>query len=98
MPGGTGDAFLKYQGFNYPGFVATSYADNDALSALAATGQNSVALDVENGIDGNNSTIVDDANYTVSLNDLSHTITDAVALGQSVMVRPLILPESSDRR
>jgi hypothetical protein len=81
---------LEYQGFNYPAFYNGGYENGDTLTALAATGSNSVALEDEYSIDVTTSTIVSDPNYTDSLASLGKTIKEAVADGQQVMVRPLI--------
>src|SRR5262249_6522882 len=81
---------LTYRGFNYVSYYNGGYEDADSLAALAQTGANSTALDLEYGINVNNSTVYTDANYTDSLNALGNTITEAVNLGLSVMVKPLI--------
>jgi VCBS repeat-containing protein len=81
---------LTMKGFDYPAFINGSYADNDSLSALDQTGANSIEVSLDYGIDANTDTVVQDSNYTDTLTDLGATIKQAVGMGLSVMVRPLI--------
>ncbi len=81
---------LQLKGFNYTSYYNGAYENADLLSSLVATGANTVALNIEYGIDVNNSTVYTDANYTDSLTALGNTIKEATADGLSVMVRPLI--------
>jgi hypothetical protein len=81
---------LTNQGFDYVAYYDGAYENADSLPALAATGANSVELSVEYGIDPHSSTVYADSNYTDGVNALGASIRQAVALGQSVMVRPLI--------
>ncbi len=81
---------LTLRGFNYTSYYNGAYENADSLSDLAATGANTVALNIEYGIDVNNSTVYTDANFTDSLTVLGDTIREATADGLSVMVRPLI--------
>ena len=81
---------LAYKGFNYVSYYNGAYENADSLPALVATGANTVALDIEYGIDVVNSAVYADANYTDSLTALAATITEAKGDGLTVMVRPLI--------
>ncbi len=81
---------LTLKGFNYVSYYNGAYENADSLTALAATGANTAALNLEYGIDVSNSTVYADTNYTDSLTALANTITEARADGLSVMVRPLI--------
>src|SRR5438876_392723 len=81
---------LALRGFNYVSYYNGGYVDADSLAGLAQTGANSAAMDLEYGIDVTHSTVYVDASYTDSLNALGSTITEAVGLGLSVMVKPLI--------
>jgi hypothetical protein len=81
---------LSYKGFNYVSYYNGGYVNADSLPALAATGANSAALNLEYGIDVQHSAVYADATYTDSLTALAATITKANARGLSVMVRPLI--------
>jgi Glycoside Hydrolase Family 113 len=81
---------LKLKGFNYTSYYNGAYENADSLISLAGTGANTVALNIEYGIDANNSTVYTDSNYTDSLAVLGKTIKEASADGLSVMVRPLI--------
>ena len=81
---------LTNQGFDYVAYYNGAYENADSLPALAQTGANSVELSLEYGIDPHSSTVYADSNYTDSLAALGASIRQAVALGQAVMVRPLI--------
>jgi hypothetical protein len=81
---------LTLKGFNYTSYYNGAYENADSLTALAATGANTAALNIEYGIDVSNSTVYVDANYTDSLTALANTINEARADGLAVMVRPLI--------
>jgi hypothetical protein len=81
---------LTLRGFNYTSYYSGAYENADSLSDLVATGANTVALNIEYGIDVSNSTVYSDASYTDSLTALGDTIKEATADGLSVMVRPLI--------
>ena len=81
---------LTLRGFNYTSYYNGAYENADSLSDLAATGANTVALNIEYGIDVSNSTVYTDASFTDSLTALGDTIREATADGLSVMVRPLI--------
>ncbi len=81
---------LSYKGFNYVSYYNGGYVNADSLPALAATGANSAALNLEYGIDVQHSAVYADANYTDSLAALGATIAEAKSRGMSVMVRPLI--------
>jgi hypothetical protein len=78
------------QGFDYVAYYNGAYGNDDSLVALAATGANSIEASLEYGIDPQTSTVYPDSNYTDSLAALGATIRQAVGLGLSVMVRPLI--------
>ena len=81
---------LTFKGFNYVSYYNGAYENADSLPALAATGANAAALDLEYGIDVSNSTVYVDPKFTDSLTALGTTIREASADGLSVMVRPLI--------
>src|SRR5258708_34216883 len=81
---------LAYRGFDYVSYYNGGYQNADSLSALAASGANAAGLNLEYGINVNNSTVYVDANYTDSLTALGNTITEARSLGLTVMVKPLI--------
>jgi Glycoside Hydrolase Family 113/FG-GAP-like repeat len=81
---------LTYQGFNYVSYYNGAYENADSLPALAATGANAAALDIEYGIDVVHSTVYADATYTDSLSALAATTTEATGRGLVVMIRPLI--------
>ena len=81
---------LQYQGFDYVSYYNGAFEDADSLAALAQTGANAVALNLQYGIDSVNSIAYADPNYTDSLDALSSTIQEALGYGRAVMVRPLI--------
>jgi GTA TIM-barrel-like domain len=81
---------LQYKGFNYTSYYNGAYEDADSLVALAQTGANAVALNLQYGIDSVASIAYADPNYTDSLDALASTIQEALGYGLSVMVRPLI--------
>src|SRR5437763_11249003 len=81
---------LAYRGFDYVSYYNGGYQNADSLAALAASGANAAGLNLEYGINVNNSTVYADANYTDSLTALGNTITEARSLGLTVMVKPLI--------
>jgi uncharacterized membrane protein YdcZ (DUF606 family) len=81
---------LTNQGFDYVAYYNGAYENADSLDALAATGANSVEASLDYGIDPQTSTVYADSSYTDSLSALGATIKQAVGLGLSVMVRPLI--------
>jgi hypothetical protein len=81
---------LLLKGFNYTSYYNGAYENADSLPALVTAGANTVALNIEYGIDVDNSTVYTDASYTDSLTALGNTIKEATADGLSVMVRPLI--------
>jgi hypothetical protein len=81
---------LANQGFDYVAYYNGAYSNSSSLDALDATGANSVELSLDYGIDPQTSTVYADSNITDSLADLGMEIRQAVALGLSVMVRPLI--------
>ena len=81
---------LQYKGFNYVSYYSGAFEDADSLATLAQTGANTVALNLQYGIDSINLIAYSDPVYTDSLNALSSTIQEALGLGLSVMVRPLI--------
>ena len=81
---------LLNQGFDYVAYYNGAYENADSLPALAATGANSVELSQEYGIDPHSATVTADSSYTDSLAALGASIRQAVALGQAVMVRPLV--------
>ena len=81
---------LTNQGFDYVAYYNGAYENDDSLAALDATGANSIETSIEYGINPQTSTVYTDSNYTDSLSALGATIRQAVALGLSVMVRPLV--------
>ena len=81
---------LAYRGFDYVSYYNGGYVNADSLAALAASGANAAGLNLEYGINVNNSTVYADASYTDSLTALGNTITEARSLGLTVMVKPLI--------
>ena len=81
---------LANQGFDYVAYYNGAYSNSSSLDALDATGANSVELSLDYGIDPQTSTVYADSNITDSLAHLGMEIRQAVALGLSVMVRPLI--------
>ena len=81
---------LTNQGFDYVSYYNGAYEDADSLDAVDATGANSIEASLEYGIDPQTDTIYADSSFTDSLSALSATIRQAVGLGLSVMVRPLI--------
>src|SRR6266567_6527935 len=81
---------LAYRGFDYVSYYNGGYENADSLASLAASGANAAGLNLEYGINVNNSTVYADANYTDSLTALGNTITEARSLGLTVMVKPLI--------
>ena len=81
---------LQFKGFNYTSYYNGAYENADSFPALVTTGANTVALNIEYGIDVNDSTVYSDSSYTDSLTALGNTIKEATADGLSVMVRPLI--------
>jgi hypothetical protein len=81
---------LVYRGFNYVSYYNGAYENADSLGALSQTGANSASLNLDYGIDVNNSIVYADANYTDGLAALGNTISAANARGLSVMVKPLI--------
>jgi hypothetical protein len=81
---------LTNQGFDYVAYYNGAYENDDSLPALEATGANAIEASVEYGINPKTSTVYEDSSYTDSLNALGATIREAVGLGLSVMVRPLI--------
>jgi hypothetical protein len=103
LPATDPPAFLPVaKGFNYVADVNGSYADANSLASLKSDGGgNAVALTSDYGIDAQTSTVYADdvdGGYTESDANVAATISDATALGLSVMVRPLIdfLPSNYD--
>ena len=81
---------LHYRGFDYVSYYNGAFEAADSLAALAQTGANAVALNLQYGIDSVNSIACADANYTDSLDALASTVQEALGYGLSVMVRPLL--------
>jgi hypothetical protein len=81
---------LTYYGFNYGDYYNGEYADNNSLSAVAATGANSVALTPDFGIDIASSSVYAGGATTDTGANLKTAITDATADGMTSFVRPLI--------
>jgi hypothetical protein len=81
---------LANMGFDYVAYYNGAYENADSLVALDATGANSIEASLDYGIDPQTSTVYADPNYTDNLSALGATIRQAVGLGLSVMVRPLI--------
>ena len=55
---------LQYRGFDYVSYYNGAFEAADSLAALAQTGANAVALNLQYGIDSVNSIAYADANYT----------------------------------
>jgi hypothetical protein len=81
---------LKYKGFDYASYYKGAYGYANSLEALAGTGANAVETSLEYGINPQSDTVYSDASFTDGLKALGATITQAVGLGLSVMVRPFI--------
>ena len=81
---------LQYRGFDYVSYYNGAFEAADSLAALAQTGANAVALNLQYGIDSVNSIAYADTNYTDSLDALASTVQEALGYGLSVMVRPLL--------
>jgi hypothetical protein len=81
---------LTFKGFNYVSYYNGALAAADSLPTLAASGPNAVAIDLEYGIDVENSTVYADSSYTDSLTSFGNAIAEAKGLGLTVMARPLI--------
>jgi hypothetical protein len=82
--------YLQFKGFNYVDYYNGGYENADSLPQLAAVGANAVAMPLEYGIDLSTSDVYDSSNFTDSLTALGEAIQQAVTLGMSVMVRPLV--------
>lgn len=81
---------LEDKGFDYVAFFNGAYEDANSLDALAQTGANAIEASLEYGIDPQTDEVYDSSSFTDSLSALGATITQAVGLGLSVMVRPLV--------
>jgi hypothetical protein len=81
---------LTDKGFDYVAYYNGAYEDDDSLVSLDQTGANSIEASLDYGIDPQTDTVYADSSYTDSLSALGATIKQAVGLGLSVMVRPLV--------
>ncbi|MGD0763762.1 MAG: choice-of-anchor tandem repeat GloVer-containing protein, partial [Roseiarcus sp.] len=81
---------LENTGFDYVAYYNGAYENADSLVSLDQTGANSIEASLDYGIDPQTDTVYADSSYTDSLSALAATIKQAVGLGLSAMVRPLI--------
>jgi len=81
---------LSNKGFDYVDLLNGGYEDANSLAALAATGANSIEASIEYGVNPRTDTVYADQVFTDSLTAYGATIAQAVSMGLSVTVRPLI--------
>ena len=81
---------LLEKGFDYVDYLNGGYENADSLAALVATGANSIETSIEYGIDPQTDTVYADQLFTDNLAAYGATIAQAVSMGLSVTVRPLI--------
>ena len=81
---------LLQKGFDYIDYLNGGYESANSLAALVATGANSIEASIEYGIDPRTDTVYADPLFTDNLAAYGATIAQAVSMGLSVTVRPLI--------
>jgi hypothetical protein len=92
---------LIFKGVNYVGDVYGSFADANSLSALPGENVNATAITADFGIDPSSNTVYADSvqgGYTDSSTDIATTVSESVADGNNVMLRPLLdfLPDNNN--